>query len=283
MVLNVTLLVLSLTTIVRDEGPARRDGRLIRPGSLQKLKQHTQVHDMKTQNVKITLLATLVTGLLMSQVASASDTTIYFNTEVAKTTCDVTAGNAGPTGSLTTNGQNVMPFGTYTKAQIGKAGGNVTIGTFSAYNIIPSQATPIMLSLSGCSGDDLLAPVAAPAPGVPAGVLQLKVTGAPALQAAGAEKNVFGDPSKDVGFGYGLKYLVNGGGTDNALDGTSGDILPTTGSVNIYENKGTVDQTAASLDLSVTITPSLAAWATTDSGVSTGVLSTPVTFSVLQN
>lgn len=244
---------------------------------------------MKTQNVKITLLATLVTGLLMSQVASASDTTIYFNTEVAKSSCDVKAGNVDPTtGGLTSNGQNVMPFGTYTKAKIGKTGGSTTIGTFTTYNIIPSQATPILLSVSGCSGDDLLAPVAAnaPAPAVDAGVMKLKVTGAPALQAAGAEKNVFGDPSKDVGFGYGLTYTVNGGGEHNALDGATGDILPTTGTVDIYKNNGTEDQTAAGLDtidLSVTITPSLAAWATTPNGVASGVLSTPVTFSVLQN
>lgn len=227
---------------------------------------------MKKQNVNITLLASLVTGLLtLSQGVMAAGgsqaTTVDFRANVQPTTCDVSAGNTA--GSATN-----VAFGTIAKSEFG-TGTDKTVGT-TTYNLLPSTLAPVTLSVSGCTGEELAASKG----------LELTAAGAGAM---GAITNLYGDDKADQGFGFALGYTL----TDNSVDdngalanngatlSTSGFITPANNTLKLYTATAmTTPGQLGDLDFSVEITPQVGSWGNSQKEAS---LLTPVTFKVAMN
>lgn len=224
---------------------------------------------MKKQNVNITLLATLVTGLLtLSQGAMAtSGTTVDIRATVQPTTCNVSTGAAGST----TN----AAFGTIPKADL-TGGAPTTIEGAPVLLVAPSSVQPITLSVSGCTGDALAA----------GGTLSLIAQGP---EASGAAKDaLYGDNVKDQGFGFALGYEVKdktaaGTKTNNAASTPiPGWVTPKSPTLKLYEATAVLAAgDLADIDFDVAIKPQVGSW--TGATVQEAALSTPVTFSVAMN
>lgn len=226
---------------------------------------------MKKQNVKLILLASLVTGLLsQGAMAATQGSTVKFHASVQDTTCNVSALNG------TAGAASPVDFGYLSVADIAAGTPAQPVGTGS-YNLLASTVTPVMLTVKGCSGTELLLGKG----------LELSVNGAGANSPAGdkASANLYGDATTDHGFGFALGYSRTDNSTGNAksnngvADGT-GFILPSSGTLPLYKataasNPGDL----ALMDVSVVITPQIASWGTAQEGK----LTVPVTFNVAMN
>ncbi|MHA0954044.1 hypothetical protein [Enterobacter ludwigii] len=234
---------------------------------------------MKKQNVKLTLLASLLTGLLSqgAQAVTSSGATIILSAEVAKTTCNVSpVPNSGAN-----SGVNLQDLGIFRKADM-LAGDSKKVG-IKTYSLLPASTAPLVLTVSGCNGDDMAT----------GGAMEMSVRGNSALDNDDPTTNMdlYGDPNSDRGYGFALGYETTDNSpvsvkNNNAL--TAGDmsgwILPSAGKVVLYEAKqAAAPGDLSKLDLSVKIVPQIATWATQAAAIAPGQLDTNVTFSVAMN
>ncbi|MCE1613485.1 hypothetical protein [Enterobacter ludwigii] len=234
---------------------------------------------MKKQNVKLTLLASLVTGLL-SQGAMAGGTTIVFSADVVKTTCNV----ASQPNNGVISGVSTQELGNFTKDEIFTGvtkSASVGDGT---YNLTPSTTAPLTLTVNGCSGDELAST---------GSELTLIARGTGALDTTTIDtaNDLYGDPGVDHGFGFALGYQItdNSTGTARTNNGltaseTTGFIVPSKGGIPVYKAKQTgTSGDLGNMDVSVVIAPQIASWAGTSGAVKSGDLYSSVTFSVAMN
>ncbi|MHA0954045.1 hypothetical protein [Enterobacter ludwigii] len=223
---------------------------------------------MKKQNVNITLLASLVTGLLtLSQGAMAADssaTTVDFRAKVQVSSCNVSAGSSG--------GPVNVQFGKI--ALVDFAGGTGTDVGDGNYKLLTSTVTPVTLNVSGCDGNAFAA-----GKGL---VMQVNGNGA-----AGAVDDIYGDSDTDQGFGFALGYDITDNTTDGDTKADNGTTTPPTGFITpknhmltLYSaNVGSLAD-MSSLDFDVTIKPQVGSWGSNQQMVT---LTTPVTFTVAMN
>ncbi|RTP87933.1 hypothetical protein [Enterobacter asburiae] len=216
---------------------------------------------MTKQNVKMTLLATLVTGLMLSQGAMASSgSLVEFTTEVGTTTCDVSLnGGSGPAATS----QKVY-MGEYTpEALVSIASGSTGTVGGGTYGLTagPAGGSPFSMSIANCVG------TAIPA----SGSLDLVADGSSALGAG--SQDLYGDATQDQGFGIALKYNVISGKPALAPASKEGYILPSNGGkIQIVKNTNA----ASELELNdigavnVSITPQLAVYGQTTAAFNAG-------------
>ncbi|CAI1005591.1 MULTISPECIES: hypothetical protein [Serratia] len=223
---------------------------------------------MKKQNVNITLLASLVTGLLtLSQGAMAAGspaTTVDFRAKVQETSCNVSAAPAG--GSVN------MQFGKIALSDF--PGGTDTPVGGANYKLLTSTVTPVTLNVSGCTGDAF-----AVGKGL---VMQVNGNGA-----VGAANDIYGDSNTDQGFGFALGYDITDNTTDAGTKADNGTTTPTTGFITpatnmltLYSAKTVNVTDTSSLNFDVTIKPQVGSWGQNQQTVT---LTTPVTFTVAMN
>lgn len=234
---------------------------------------------MKKQNVKLILLASLLTGLLSQGAMAATSgqgTTIYLSADVSKTTCNVSStASGGVSGGVT-----LQDLGTFNKADlVNGVSSQVGVGN---YKLTPSTTAPLVLTISNCVGDDLAA----------AGdELKMSAKGNAAydLVTPTTANDLYGDPASDRGYGFALGFEITdnskgNAAANNSLTDKTGFIVPSKGEFPIYKatavsNTGDLDD----MNISVKIVPQIAAWAATSANVQSGQLDTNVTFSVAMN
>lgn len=234
---------------------------------------------MKKQNVKLTLLASLLTGLLSQGAMAAPSgqgTTIIFSADVSKTTCDVSSTANGGAAS----GVVLQDLGTFNKTDIASATNVKPVGAGN-YNLVPSTTAPLVLTVSNCSGEDLAS----------SDELMMSATGSTALDITtpATANDLYGSSSADKGYGFALGYKITDNSTpavanNNLVNGKTGFIVPSTGQVPIYKASATTSGSdLADMNVSVEVAPQVAGWAATSAKVQDGVLDTNVTFSVAMN
>lgn len=235
---------------------------------------------MKKQNVKITLLASLLTGLLSQGAmaatpASGQGTTIYLSADVSKTSCSVTPiGSGGAPG-----GVSLQDMGSFNKSDL-VLNAKTWFGG-AQYHLTPSTTAPLILTISDCTGDDL----------AQAGELKMEVRGPRAFDAntLATADDLFGDPVNDRGYGFALGYAItdNSAGSaaaNNELASATGNILPSEGGIAIYKAKVTPNSGDVNdINISVKVVPQIAAWAASDANIMDGQLDSNVVFQVAMN
>lgn len=185
-----------------------------------------------------------------------------------------------PNGGVS-NGVNLQDLGIFNKNDI--TSGTATAVGNGTYKLLPASTAPLVLTVTNCNGEDMAA----------GGAMEMSVKGNSALDDTTVTTNMdlYGDSNMDRGYGFALGYETTDNSpvsvkNNNALTAAqmSGWILPSAGKVVLYKADNTPAQgDLDKLDLSVKITPQIAAWGAQAADIASGTLDTNVTFSVAMN
>ncbi|MGF6189007.1 hypothetical protein [Serratia sp. 2723] len=229
---------------------------------------------MNKQNVKMTLLASLVTGLVLSQGAmAAGGALVTFETKVGTTTCNVGVG----TGTQTDEAATKVFMGEFTPTAlttIGTTGTKTKVGNTN-YGLTtgPEGGAGVVLNVTGCEGASL-----AKGSGI-----NMLVEGPSAM---GVGKNdLYGDYTTDQGFGIALEYTVHPAKDFEPVK-LAGYATPTDNTIEVINNtKDASGVDAAALpDASVSIMPHVAVYGQNDAAFTAGAtVDTVVHFTVVNN